>query len=823
MTRGMSWQIVATLNAVIATAYLVIFWLIVRGLWRTQQVSTNVLGSATALIFFTCGVHHGSHALHLLAPIVGLDEARGLAMRQAFGWQMVVWDGVGAAVALFYLSLRRSYGRLLRSPQMFEDADRRSYEQRLERERASLAEAQAITHLGSWERDLATGERTWSEEMHRIMGVAPAGGADGMAHVLDLIVDEDRPAVAAALDATLAGGPDLDQTFRIRREDDGELRYLHTRGRIVHDEHAQPLRIAGTTQDITDRNVAEVARREAEARFRITVDHAPIGMALADLGAGTPGRLLGANRALYDLLGHAEGTLEGTLLGSLLHPDDAATLRSDLELLAIDPRARTEAQVRCLHAGGHIVWASLIGAAVPGDESPLYAVFHLMDIGERKRFEGQLQHLADHDSLTGLFNRRRFDEELTRTLAYAARYHEGGAMLMLDLDGFKYVNDTMGHSYGDELVGRIAGLLRETLRETDLLARLGGDEFGIVLGHVDETQAVAVAHKVLEALRERAIVLSDHRHARVTGSIGIATFDGTGGVTGEELVVEADIAMYEAKELGKNRAAVYRREQHLPDRMATQASWLTRLRTAVDERRFELMAQPIAGICATGGDRWELLLRLRGDDGELIPPAAFLPVAERFDLIQDIDRWVFEEAARMVSGHAAAGRDVCLSVNFSGKTMSDPRILEDMSTILARHPIPEGGIVVEVTETAAIVNIDRARDVARGLRELGCGFALDDFGAGFASFYYLKHLAFDYLKIDGEFIKHLDANATDRLVVRSLVQIAEGLGAQTIAEFVGSDEVVDRLRDLSVDYGQGYHLGMPRPVAEVLPALVDLG
>jgi diguanylate cyclase (GGDEF)-like protein/PAS domain S-box-containing protein len=816
----MTWQAVATLNAVIATAYLVIFWLILRGLWRTQQVTTNVLGLATALIFFTCGVHHGSHALHLVAPIFGLDEARGLAMRQAFGWQMVVWDGVGAVVAIFYLSLRRSYGRLLRSPQMFEDADRREYEERLERERASLAEAQAITHLGSWERDLATGARTWSDEMYRIVGVQQSGEPDAMTHVVDLVVAEDRAELAAALDATASTGAELDRTFRLRRESDGELRHLHIRGRLVRDEDGVPARIAGTTQDVTDRQLAEAARREAEARFRITVDHAPIGMALVDLAAGVRGRLLSANQPLCELLG-VTGSLEETMLGALLHPDDAATLAHDLELLAIDPRARTEAQARCLHTDGHLVWASLIGAAVPGDASPRYAVFQLMDIGERKRFEGQLQHLADHDALTGLFNRRRFDEELTRALAHAARYGERGAMLMLDLDGFKYVNDTMGHSSGDELVGRIAGLLRETLRETDVLARLGGDEFGIVLRHVDEQQASCVAHKLLEALRERAIVLSDHRHARVTGSIGIATFDGDGELTGEELVVEADIAMYEAKEQGKDRASVYRRAQRPRGRLTTQESLLTRLRSALAEERFELMAQPIAGICAEACDRWELLLRLRGDDGELIPPAAFLHVAERFDLIQDVDRWVFEQAARLVSGHAAVGRDICLSVNFSGKTMSDPRILEDVSAILDRYPIGEGGLVVEVTETAAIVNIDRARGVARGLRELGCRFALDDFGAGFASFYYLKHLAFDYLKIDGEFIKHLDANPTDRLVVRSLVQIAAGLGAQTIAEFVGDDAVVEHLRELAVDYGQGYHLGKPRPIEEILPALAE--
>ena len=565
----MSWYVVAGLNAVIATAYLVIFWLILRGLQRTQQVSSNVLGLATALIFFTCGVHHGSHALHLVAPSLGIDEASGLAMRRAFGWQMAAWDAIGAAVALFYLSLRRSYGRLLRSPQMFEDADRRHYEERLERERASLAEAQAITHLGSWERDLATGERTWSREMYRILGISGPQEVLPRSHVLDAVVDADRAGVEAALDAAMTSGADIDVTLRIRRRDDGELRYLHLRGRLVRDEHGAPERIAGTAQDVTDAHFAEVARREAEARFRITVDHAPIGMALVGLSGSGRGRLLSVNKALCELLGRDAEELPGMALGALMHPEDATALRRDLELLTIDGGARTEAQVRCLHADGHLVWASLVGAAVPGELTPLYAVFHLVDIGERKRFEGQLQHLADHDSLTGLFNRRRFEEELDPPRSRTPRATASrGAVLMLDLDGFKYVNDTMGHSYGDELVGRIARLLRESLRETDVLARIGGDEFAVVLEQVDERQAVAVAEKLLAALRERAIALSDHRHARVTGSIGVAIFDGDSVLTGEELVVEADIAMYDAKDAGKDQVSVYRRERARRERLA---------------------------------------------------------------------------------------------------------------------------------------------------------------------------------------------------------------------------------------------------------------
>jgi EAL domain-containing protein (putative c-di-GMP-specific phosphodiesterase class I) len=321
-------------------------------------------------------------------------------------------------------------------------------------------------------------------------------------------------------------------------------------------------------------------------------------------------------------------------------------------------------------------------------------------------------------------------------------------------------------------------------------------------------------------VRDRAIALSGNRHARITACVGVTVFDRRTGLTGEELLAEADVAMYEAKDAGKDRLSLYRRDEHVREKLVRRESWVQRLRSAIADERFELLAQPIVGIACDDLPRFELLLRLRDDDGRLVAPGTFLYVAERFELIQDIDRWVFEQAAQLLGAHAAAGNDIGLSVNFSGKTMTDPRILADISAILAEHPICAGRLIVEVTETAAIVNIERAREVAQGLRDLGCRFALDDFGAGFASFYYLKHLAFDYLKIDGEFIRNLDGDTTDRLVVTSVVQIANALGAETIAEFVGNDAVLACLRDLGVDYAQGYHLGEPQRLTDILPSLV---
>jgi diguanylate cyclase (GGDEF)-like protein len=452
---------------------------------------------------------------------------------------------------------------------------------------------------------------------------------------------------------------------------------------------------------------------------------------------------------------------------------------------------------------------------------PAYAVIQVVDITERKRFEGQLQYLADHDALTGLYNRRRFEEELDRVLAAAERYGRAGALLVLDLDGFKYVNDTLGHPVGDELIARLAGTLRDELRESDVIARLGGDEFGVILPEATEAEAAAVADKLLRAVQRDGTVADASRRARVTASIGVAPFDGGDGLSAEELLVEADIAMYDAKEGGRNRAAASERQDAGAGRHVSRLSWLARIRAALAEDRFELHAQPIVAI--GGADEppaYELLLRMRSDAGDLVPPAAFLPIAERFDLIQAIDRWVLGRAIALLRREHEAGRPVTLSVNLSGRTMGDADFAGWLEGQLTATPVPPGRLVVEITETAAIVNLERARALAATLRRLGCRLALDDFGAGFASFASLKHLSFDLLKIDGEFVRGLRDNATDRLVVEAVVAIARGLGTPSLAEFVGDEDTLEAVRALGVDYAQGFHLGRPAPVDEALPGPV---
>jgi diguanylate cyclase (GGDEF)-like protein/PAS domain S-box-containing protein len=571
-------------------------------------------------------------------------------------------------------------------------------------------------------------------------------------------------------------------------------------------------------RDVSEMRKAESARMQAEERFRTAFEHAPIGLAILSLDGPLAGCWTQANPALASILGYEPGELDGMSIDSATHPDDR--LYTTGFLADLREQRPIAVEKRFARKDGSYVWTYVSSTPVPSLHGgpATSAVTQVMDISERRHFEQQLRYMADHDPLTGLHNRRRFEAELERVIGVARARNEDAAVLVLDLDGFKSVNDRFGHAVGDDLVTHIGGLLRSSVRKLDFIARLGGDEFAIILRDCKPKQATEVAEKVLSTIRNRGVVVTPQGTARVTTSIGIALFEPGCACDADELVVSADSAMYNVKADGRNGYAVYSADARCGP-VEERDSWFTRLRRALEEDQFVLYGQPIVPIYSAGLPRYELLVRLLDDNGEIIPPGAFLPNAERFDLIGEIDRWVLRRAISLLHQHARAGNDFSLSVNLSGKTMNDLELAGDLAEMLKENPIPPGRLVVEVTETAAIVNIERARELAKQLRQMGCLFALDDFGSGFSSFYYLKHLEFDYLKIDGEFIVNLVSSATDRLLVQAVVDIARGLGTQTVAEFVGDDETVELLRQLGVDYGQGYHLGRPAAVQELLPQL----
>src|SRR4051794_25085354 len=561
------------------------------------------------------------------------------------------------------------------------------------------------------------------------------------------------------------------------------------------------------------RDISE--RKKAEEKLRAVLESAPDPI----IEVGPDGKIQVANARTDKLFGYDREQIIGRPVEELF-AERTRDLVGERFRAVLQSKARG-AQV-ALGMGLELWGQRQDGSEFPVDVtvSPLQTddgtvlTAIIRDITERKRFETQLQHLADHDALTELFNRRRFDQELAEFVAYAARYSGVGAMFLLDLDRFKYVNDTRGHKAGDEVIRAVGRALHDSVRKTDVVARLGGDEFAVLLRDADQDTAERIAEGMLETIRERRLPL-EGKAISMTTSIGIVCF-GDEEPAVEDLMVSADLAMYAAKEAGGNRYHVATNDGgEYVSGMQVRLNWADQIRRALDEDRFVLYCQPILELATDSITQYELLLRMIGDDGEIVMPAAFIDTAERFGLIQEIDQWVAREAIHLLAKH-----DVRLEVNVSGKSMDNLAIPELVEREIALTGIDPSRLVFEIPETAAIANMEQARAFAERLTRLGCRFALDDFGAGFSSFYYLKYLPLDYLKIDGDFIRSLTSSVTDQLVVKSMVDIARGMGMKTIAEFVEEAETVAMLRQKGVDYSQGYFHGAPRPVVSEFAGLV---
>ena len=350
------------------------------------------------------------------------------------------------------------------------------------------------------------------------------------------------------------------------------------------------------------------------------------------------------------------------------------------------------------------------------------------DIRERKSEEAQLRRLAEHDDSTGLMNRRAFELELTRHIDHAARYGGGGAVIEIDVDNFKYVNETLGPEGGDQLIKEVAGVIRRRLRKTDVLARLGGDELGILVHGAGRAKASAIASDLLVLIREHNFAIS-RQPVRVTASAGVAPLDER-PITGAVLLAEAEVAMYEAKDHGKDRVVEYTAEER--EEIDSRRMWTERVRQATERGLFVLVCQPIQNLETDEITQYELLLRMRGENGQLVPPGAFLATAERFGLIGAVDRWVTQQAVRLIAAQNERGKQLILEVNLSGKTMTDANFPIQLEKDLRREGIDPSQLVFEVTETAAVANIEQAKEMVAKLTAIGCRFALDDFGAGYA-------------------------------------------------------------------------------------------
>lgn len=457
------------------------------------------------------------------------------------------------------------------------------------------------------------------------------------------------------------------------------------------------------------------------------------------------------------------------------------------------------------------------------------SVVAFRDISERKLLEEELKWQVNHDHLTKLLNRHYFDEELKKEVWRLKRTGEVGALLYIDLDRFKYINDTAGHTAGDQLLIEIGQVLTVRLRQSDMLARLGGDEFGVLLRNVGDADVFQLAESFREVLHQYTFSYTA-KHYKVDASIGVAYIDADTS-SPDEVLSNADIACHIAKQSGRNQSHVYVPENDAKQVMHMELGWSARLRDALERDMFELHFQRILPVAAMDVNalpkessefmkhfdinqleeplHYEVLVRMKGQNGDLIYPNAFIPTAERFNMMRDIDRWIFSNAMKQLAEHDKHNPPVHLGINLSGNSMDDKELLGFIKNVFDKSTVETSRILFEITETSAISNIEAAQRLINELRALGCRFALDDFGCGFSSFSHLKHLPVDFIKIDGMFVQGMAADPMDQAMVRAITDIAHSVGKKTIAEYVESAELVKLLSQYGVDYVQGYYVGKP--------------
>jgi diguanylate cyclase (GGDEF)-like protein/PAS domain S-box-containing protein len=601
----------------------------------------------------------------------------------------------------------------------------------------------------------------------------------------------------------------------VMRRKDGSMLVVMDNCRVVRDANGRVSGFEGTLTDITERKKAETAVFQAKERAQVTLQS--IGDAVITTDA--EGRIDYMNPVAESLIGWENREAQGQLIADVLTVVDENT-REGSE----SPVARCLREGQVLGLAEHVVLVNRRGQeiAIQDSAAPIrdragnligaVMVFH--DVSKERRLHRALHYQASHDALTGLINRREFENRLTAAVEEARQAsHVRHALLYVDLDQFKLVNDTCGHPAGDLLLKQITGVLQSRVRGRDTLARLGGDEFGILIRDCSLDQALRVAENLRHAIRDYRFNWQDGVLA-VGASIGIVEITNeTASVA--NLMSAADVACYSAKDSGRNRVQVYKPD-NVPERHR-EMHWISKLTRACDESRFELFYQPIVPIGAMAQERehFELLLRLRDESGGIVAPAEFIPAAERYNIMPSIDRWVVRQALTHLVHRSKSGvKPFTIAVNLSGTSLNDERFLEYLITELGASELVPGAMCFEITETAAIANLDNVVYFMRELKARGCHFALDDFGSGLSSFMYLKTLPVDYLKIDGQFVENVTRDPVDRSMVEAISQVGKAMGIQTIAERVESPEVLTELGRLGIGFAQGFHIARPKSTSD---------
>jgi diguanylate cyclase (GGDEF)-like protein/PAS domain S-box-containing protein len=628
-----------------------------------------------------------------------------------------------------------------------------------------------------------------------------------------LVHSDDMSRVQAAIRDHVAGKTPLFESLHRMRHATGEWRWVISRAKAKVDDKGRLLRLVGVELDITERKLYEEALFREKESAQITLQSIGDGVITTD----AKGVIDYLNPVAESLTGWRLEDSQGRAIEEIFrafHEETCEPLENPLAVAI--RRTRSIKSVRpmlLIRRDGNEIYVESTASPIrdgSGAVSGGVLVFH--DVSEARELNRRLSYHASHDVLTGLVNRREFENRMERALKSAKARETSYALCCLDLDQFKIVNDTCGHSAGDALLGQVGALLKSKVRWRDTLARLGGDEFGILLESCSLDEAMRTAEALREAVRNFKFTWEE-RTFRLGASIGVVPISADNADVASVLSA-ADSACQAAKEAGRNRVHSFEENDIDLMRRRREMQWAARINNALEEGRFEMFRQTILPLqTVETGAHYELLLRMRDEAGKIVAPDQFMTAAERYGITPSIDRWVIENAFRWLVSEADEREKLTMcSINLSGQSLGDDKFLPYVIDQFHRSGLDASKICFEITETAAIASFSQANRFIQALKELGCKFALDDFGTGLSSFGYLKHFPVDYLKIDGSFVKEILHDPIDREMVRSINEIGHLTGKQTIAEFAENQEIINMLQSLGVDYAQGYGVSQPQRV-----------
>jgi len=675
-------------------------------------------------------------------------------------------------------------------PAIAEAVYRFTLEDALRISEAGLTRAQSVANLGHWNWDLKNNQVSWSTQVYKIFGMCENQSEITYKTYLNKIHPDDYLVVQSSITDSIKTGRPYNLRHRIIRPDNS-IRDVWARGDVLLDDKGSAGRMIGIVQDVTERR-QELEQMHFQASL---LDQVKNGVFAVDM----TGRIIYWNEFAERIVKWSKDEVNSKDIINLLVPEDHQPKVEEIEQNLVK-NGFWEGEFSIINKDGKIFPVEANVTLLKNDKQDVigYAgVFN--DITARKRMEKQLSHLVTHDPLTNLYNRHALEDNLMRAVALAKR-GDKSVFLIIGIDNFHLVNEERGYAAGDEYLIKFASFLKRNIREADMIARLGGDEFAILLEGSYNPRIYRLADRLRYALEEETF------HYNLSITVGIVLIDGT--MSADQVITSAGIGLEESKRQGKNRVVIFDNDLFGNKYELDSSKMLGLIKNALKNDFFQLYYQPVFDLKRRTIAYYECLIRMfEPESREIILPGRFIPLAEKFGVMSQIDSWVFKKALTVLQEN----KDIALYINLSGASLGDDHLLEMIKKEMKQAKIDPKRLGFEITETAAVHDLIIAERWIKQLKDICCSFALDDFGIGFSSFSYLKLLSVDAIKIDGMFVKNLEKDDSQKTIVQAIKNVAHSMGKVTIAEFVENENVLNILKEMGIDYGQGYHLGKPSP------------